>query len=192
MDLVLGGTALVVAAPVMAAGVAAATWSTRQWGIFAQERVGRNGVPFQVYKVRSMCAVAGVESTITVGADPRITPTGRWLRRLKIDELPQLLNVVRGDMSLVGPRPDVVGWADRLEGRDRVVLTVRPGITGPASVAFRHEEDLLDSVDNPEAYNREVIWPKKVGLNRHYVETWTLRRDFYWLATTVRSLLDRN
>lgn len=191
-DLVVGGTALIVTSPIMALGVLAATVSTHQWGIFSQERIGRDGRSFSVHKVRSMRRLDGVTTTVTAGTDPRITRVGAWLRRLKIDELPQLVNVVRGEMSLVGPRPDVAGWADLLEGADRVVLTVRPGITGPASVVYRHEEDLLAAADDPEVYNREVIWPDKVRLNREYVENWSLRSDLHWLVATVRTVLDRD
>lgn len=192
LDLVLGGCGLVVTSPILVAGVAAATVSTREWGIFSQERIGRDGVPFRVHKVRSMRRLDGVTTTVTAGTDPRITRTGVWLRRLKIDELPQLINVVKGEMSLVGPRPDVAGWADELTGQDAVVLSVRPGITGPASVAYRHEEDLLAAAEDPEAYNREVIWPDKVRLNREYVENWSLGTDLTWLVATVRTVLDRD
>lgn len=191
-DLVVGGAALVLTAPIMGLGVLAATVSTRQWGVFSQERIGRHGQPFRVHKVRSMRRIDGVTTTVTAGTDPRITRVGAWLRRLKIDELPQLVNVVAGEMSLVGPRPDVAGWADLLEGADRVVLAVRPGITGPASVVYRHEEELLAAADDPEVYNREVIWPDKVRLNREYVENWSLRSDLRWLAATVRTVLDRD
>lgn len=190
-DLVVGGAGLVVTSPIIVVGVAAATVSTRQWGVYSQERVGRDGKVFHVHKVRSMRRVPGVTTTVTAGTDPRITRVGAWLRRLKIDELPQLVNVVRGEMSLVGPRPDVQGWADRLEGEDRVVLTVRPGITGPASIAFRHEEELLAAAEDPETYNREVIWPEKVRLNREYVRSWTLREDLRWILATVATVLDR-
>lgn len=191
-DLVIGGVALVVTAPIMLLGVVAATLSTRRWGIFSQERIGRDGQPFHVHKVRSMRPIDGLTTTVTAGTDPRITRVGAWLRRLKIDELPQLVNVVRGEMSLVGPRPDVAGWADALEGDDRVVLGVRPGITGPASVVYRHEEDLLAAAEDPEAYNRDVIWPDKVRLNREYVENWSLRSDLSWLVATVQTVLDRD
>lgn len=191
-DLVVGGAALVVTAPVMAAGVVAATVSTREWGVFSQERIGRDGQPFHVRKVRSMRRVDGVTTTVTAGSDPRITMVGAWLRRLKVDELPQLVNVVRGEMSLVGPRPDVAGWTDELKGGDRVVLSVRPGITGPASVLFRHEEEMLAAVEDPEAHNRDVIWPEKVRLNREYVENWSLREDLRWIVATVRSIVERD
>ena len=113
------------------------------------------------------------------------------MRRLKIDELPQLVNVLRGEMSLVGPRPDVPGFADELVGADRVVLSVRPGITSPAAVTYRHEEELLARAEDPETYNRDVLWPAKVAINRHYVETWTLGADVRCLAETVRSIFAR-
>lgn len=190
-DLVVGGTGLVITAPVMVLGIAAATVSTREWGVFSQERIGRHGQTFRVHKVRSMRRMEGVTTTVTAGTDPRITRVGAWLRRLKIDELPQLVNVVRGEMSLVGPRPDVAGWADTLEGDDRIILSVRPGITGPASVAFRGEEVLLNAAADAEAYNRDVLWPEKVRLNREYVETWSLREDVRWIVATVRTVLGR-
>ena len=111
-------------------------------------------------KIRTMNSVGG--TTVTTANDTRITRSGALMRRLKIDELPQLINVLRGEMSLVGPRPDVPGFADLLIGDDRVVLTVRPGITGPAAIEYRHEEEILARVADPEGYNRDVIWPDKV------------------------------
>ena len=107
------------------------------------------------------------------------------LDRWSIDELPQLWNIIRGDMSLVGPRPDVAGFADQLQGGDRVVLTIRPGITGPATIAFRNEEEILASVDNPEVYNREVIWPEKVAINKQYIQEQSLVGDIKLLWQTV-------
>jgi lipopolysaccharide/colanic/teichoic acid biosynthesis glycosyltransferase len=138
-----------------------------------------------------MRAVDGVDTTVTTRHDVRITRSGAWMRRLKIDELPQLVNVLRGEMSLVGPRPDVPGFADRLQGPDRVILTVRPGITGPAALAYRHEEAILAEVPDPETYNREVIWPDKVRINRAYVEHYRLRADLTWLVRTVRSVSEQ-
>ncbi|MGM0760450.1 MAG: sugar transferase, partial [Thermodesulfobacteriota bacterium] len=103
----------------------------------------------------------------------------------KIDALPQLINALKGDMSFVGPRPDVPGYADLLEGEDRVILSVRPGITGPATLHYRDEEALLAEQDDPEAYNRDVIWPDKVRLNREYVENWSFRKDLQYIWQTV-------
>lgn len=154
-------------------------------GFFRQTRVGRYGKPFRVIKIRTMRPLAGHETTVTTGHDPRITPCGRFFRRSKIDELPQLINVLLGDMSFVGPRPDVPGFADALDGDERIILTVRPGITGPATLKYRDEERLLAGVDDPERYNREVIFPDKVRLNREYVESWSLRRDLCYLWRTL-------
>lgn len=178
---------LTVTSPLVLAGWLAATVSTRRNGLFRQERIGLGGESFEVLKLRTMRAVPGQHSTVTTSGDVRITRTGAWLRRYKIDELPQLINVLRGDMSLVGPRPDVPGFADLLTEDDRVVLTVRPGITGPAALAYRHEEEILATVSDPERHNREVIWPQKVRLNRRYVESWTFSGDLACLLATLRS-----
>ena len=188
MDLVVATLALLVTAPVIAVAWVAATIDTRQNGLFRQSRVGMGGATFDVLKIRTMRGDAG--TTVTTSYDVRITRLGALLRGLKIDELPQLVNVVRGEMSLVGPRPDVPGFADALTGADRIVLSVRPGITGPAALAFRHEESLLASVADPETYNREVIWPEKVRINREYVQNWSLAGDLRCLLGTVSSVLE--
>lgn len=157
----------------------------RASGFFVQTRVGRYGRPFQLIKIRTMRASQAVTTNVTTRRDARITPYGAWLRRTKLDELPQLVNVLRGEMSLVGPRPDVPGYADLLEGDDRIVLSVRPGITGPASLAYRNEEEILASVEDPERYNREVIYPDKVRINRAYVVGYSLWEDVRILLATV-------
>lgn len=162
-----------------------ASIDTRQNGLFIQTRVGRDGRPFPLLKIRTMRNVAGWTSTVTTGRDPRITTVGRLLRRTKLDELPQLLNVLVGHMSLVGPRPDMPGFADRLQGADRVVLSLRPGITGPATLRFRDEEALLAAQPDPERYNREVIWPEKVRLNRQYAERYAFRADLVFILRTL-------
>lgn len=187
VDLAMATLGLVAGSPVLAIAWLAATVDTRRNGLFRQTRVGVDGETFDVLKIRTMRGGAG--TTVTTADDARITRLGAVLRKLKIDELPQLINVLRGEMSLVGPRPDVPGFADALTGSDRIILSVRPGITGPAAVAFRHEEKLLASVPNPEAYNREVIWPEKVRINREYVENWSLVADLRCLARTVACVL---
>jgi lipopolysaccharide/colanic/teichoic acid biosynthesis glycosyltransferase len=191
LDVVVSGAVLVATSPALLVGWLAATLETRQNGLFRQVRIGRDGTPFEVLKLRTMRAVDGIDTTVTTRHDVRITRSGAWMRRLKIDELPQLVNVLRGEMSLVGPRPDVPGFADRLQGGDRVILTVRPGITGPAALAYRHEEAILAEVPDPETYNREVIWPDKVRINRAYVEHYRLRADLTWLVRTVRSVSEQ-
>jgi lipopolysaccharide/colanic/teichoic acid biosynthesis glycosyltransferase len=162
-----------------------ASLDTRKNGFFTQERVGREGMIFRVIKVRTMRDVPGINSTVTTGKDQRITSLGRFWRKSKIDELPQLINVLKGDMSFVGPRPDVPGYADRLEGNDRVVLSVRPGITGPATLKYRDEEALLAEQNDPQKYNDEVLWLDKVRLNREYVENWSFLGDLRYIWETV-------
>jgi lipopolysaccharide/colanic/teichoic acid biosynthesis glycosyltransferase len=129
--------------------------------------------------------------TITTSTDSRITPIGRWLRRYKLDEFPQLWNVLIGKMSFVGPRPDVPGYADRLEGAARTILELRPGITGPASLYFRNEEDLLATSKDPREYNDTVIWPRKVELNLAYAENWSFWKDIGYILITVIPALNR-
>ena len=192
IDVLVAGVALVFLSPLLAISWVVATIDTRANGIFRQTRIGRDGQEFTVYKMRTMREVSGHRSTVTVRGDRRITRSGAVLRSLKIDELPQLVNVLRGEMSLVGPRPDVRGFADLLEGEDRIVLSVRPGITGPAALAYRHEEKLLAGADDSETYNRETIWPDKVRINRAYVENYSLLTDVRCLVATVRSVLDRD
>lgn len=184
-DLAVTTPLLVALAPLIAVLAALARRDTGGSGIFRQTRIGRYGVPFQVLKLRTMRVDVEADTTVTTRDDPRITPLGAWLRRTKLDELPQLVNVVRGDMSLVGPRPDVRGWYDELVGEDRVLLEVRPGITSPAALAFRDEEALLAEEDDPVVYNRDVLWPRKVALNRKWLDTWNLAADIRCLLRTL-------
>ena len=158
---------------------------TGKSGFFRQTRVGKDGRLFKVVKIRTMRDNPAIETTVTSAHDTRITALGRFWRRTKIDELPQLWNVLRGEMSFVGPRPDVPGFADRLTGEDRIILSLRPGITGPATLRFRHEEELLSGQEDPEAYNRDVIYPEKVRLNRKYIEQFSLKNDFRYLWLTL-------
>jgi lipopolysaccharide/colanic/teichoic acid biosynthesis glycosyltransferase len=127
---------------------------------------------------------SSITTSVTTAKDPRITRLGRFWRRTKIDELPQLWNVLRGEMSLVGPRPEVPGFADLLTGTEALILTVRPGITGPATLHFRDEERLLALQDDPEAYNRTVLFPAKVQMNLEYIRTYSFRRDLALLWRT--------
>ncbi|MFC1581252.1 sugar transferase, partial [Thermodesulfobacteriota bacterium] len=163
----------------------AASVDTRSNGFFIQKRVGRYGWVFRVVKIRTMRLSNDVDTTVTTARDPRITALGRFFRRTKIDELPQLLNVFMGDMSFVGPRPDVPGFADKLQGADRIILSLRPGITGPATLSYREEEVLLAQVEDPERYNNEVIFPEKVRLNREYIETYSFWSDIGFILKTL-------
>jgi lipopolysaccharide/colanic/teichoic acid biosynthesis glycosyltransferase len=164
---------------------ALAACDTRQNGFFTQERVGRFGKRFRVIKIRTMRDVPGIATSVTTRADPRITRVGRLLRCTKLDELPQLINVLLGQMSFVGPRPDVPGFADLLKGEDRIILTVRPGITGPATLKYRDEENLLVEQEDPERFNREVIFRDKVMINVRYIKHYTFRSDLKYIWQTV-------
>ena len=161
--------------------------------LFCQKRVGQYGKLFTVYKFRSMtvkaeASVASRDSeatSIASTAQCRITPLGGKLRRYKLDELPELWNVLKGDMSFVGPRPDVPGYADQLQGEERDILKLKPGITGPASLKYRNEEELLASVENPAQYNDEVIFPDKVKLNLYYLKNYSFIKDIQMIVCTV-------
>lgn len=152
--------------------------------IFKQQRVGKDAKLFTMYKFRSM-TVAHSGSSVSVAGESRITPLGAKLRKYKLDELPELWNVLKGDMSFVGPRPDVPGYADKLEGEDRLILKLRPGITGPASLKYANEEELLAHVDDPIKYNDEVIFPDKVKINLEYYYNHTLWGDIKLIFKTV-------
>lgn len=152
--------------------------------LFKQIRVGRYGKPFTLYKFRSM-VVDHTGSNVSVAGEARITPLGAKLRKYKLDELPQLWNVFIGDMSFVGPRPDVPGYADKLEGEERIILKLRPGITGPASLKYKNEEELLASVTDPVKYNDEVIFPDKVKINMQYYYHWSFWGDIKYIAKTI-------
>ena len=151
--------------------------------LYIQERIGQNAKSFKLIKFRTM---RGEEaSPIAASELNRITRIGRWLRRTKIDELPELLNIFVGDMSFVGPRPDVAGYADKLENDDRRMLEMKPGLTGVASLKYRNEEDLLAAQPNPQEYNDKVIWPDKVRLNLLYMERQSLWLDVKVLICTA-------
>ena len=152
--------------------------------LFRQQRVGRKGRLFTLVKFRTMLVNHGGNS-VSVAGESRITPLGSVLRRWKLDELPELWNVLLGDMSFVGPRPDVPGYADTLTGEDREILQLRPGITGPASMKYRNEEEILSAVENPQKYNDEVIFPDKVRINRLYLHDHSFFLDLKMIVATV-------
>ncbi len=152
--------------------------------LFRQKRVGKGGRIFTMVKFRSM-VVSHSGSSVSVAGESRISPLGAKLRKYKLDELPVLWNVLIGDMSFVGPRPDVPGFADNLVGEEREILRLRPGITGPASLKYRNEEELLASVDDPIRYNAEVIYPDKVRINLDYLRHWSFARDLKYIVQTL-------
>ena len=151
---------------------------------FVQQRVGKDGKLFACHKFRSM-TVGHNGSSVSVAGESRITPLGAKLRHYKLDELPELWDVFIGNMSFVGPRPDVPGYADKLQGDDRIILTLRPGITGPATLKYRNEEELLSTVKDPIQYNYNVIYPDKVRLNRYYAEHYSFVKDIQMIFCTV-------
>jgi lipopolysaccharide/colanic/teichoic acid biosynthesis glycosyltransferase len=153
--------------------------------LFRQIRIGKNGIPFLILKFRTMRSNGG-GLAITVPGDIRVTRAGNWLRALKIDELPQLINVLLGNMSLIGPRPEVPEYVEFADDRWRRVLEVRPGITDLASLAFRNEQAILGPVADPDAYYRSVILPEKLRLNLQYQRSRSLPRDIKLLWMTAR------
>lgn len=158
---------------------------------YRQLRVGRGGRDFYLYKFRSMYLDADKKGLITVGGrDPRVTPSGYYIRKYKLDEFPQLINVLKGDMSLVGPRPEVRKYVDMYTPAQLHVLDVRPGITDMASIQYSNENELLAAVDNPEEYYIRVIMPDKLRMNLEYVQNHSLLYDLRLIFKTISKILD--
>ena len=151
---------------------------------FLQKRIGRGAKEFNIIKFRTM-KTNNENITITVSDDSRITRIGKYLRKTKIDELPEILNVLFGQMSFVGPRPDVKGYADKLKGANRKILALRPGITGPASLKYYNEEYILSQKSNPKKYNDEVIFPDKVKINMDYFHNRSFFLDLKIIFATI-------
>ena len=152
--------------------------------IFRQKRIGKNGKLLTMYKFRTMIIFHN-GSTVSVKGENRITPLGAVLRKYKLDELPELWNVLIGDMSFVGPRPDVPGYADNLSDDDKIILSLRPGITGPASLKYRNEEEILTEQANPQEYNDKILFPDKVRINKKYIENWSFLTDLQIIFCTL-------
>lgn len=151
---------------------------------FLQKRIGRDAKEFNIIKFRTM-KTNNENITITVSDDSRITRIGKYLRKTKIDELPEILNVLFGQMSFVGPRPDVKGYADKLKGANRKILALRPGITGPASLKYYNEAYILSQKSNPKKYNDEVIFPDKVKINMDYFHNRSFFLDLKIIFATI-------
>jgi len=184
-DILLSAFGLIVFLPIIVVAWIVASFDTKSNGMFKQERVGRNAKLFTVYKIKTMRDTKHYRSPISGVNKSEITSLGILLRRYKIDELPQLYNVFLGQMSFVGPRPDVPGYADRLTDKDKLILSIRPGITGPASLKYRNEEEILQTKENPRAYNDEVIWPDKVKLNIDYINNYSFLKDLKYIVSTI-------
>lgn len=184
LDIIISMILLILTSWIILLAFIIASFETRSNGFYLQKRVGRDAKLFTLIKIKTMIPINGFTTTITTSKDPRITKSGVFFRQTKIDELPQLINVFIGDMSLVGPRPDVQGYADTLIGEDARILTLRPGITGPATLKYKNEELLLCHAEDPKRYNDEIIWPDKVRINLSYLENWTFMGDLQYLWRT--------
>ncbi len=191
LDIVVSGSALLVLGPVLLAIALWVRWDSAGGALFRQERVGRHGRHFHIYKFRSMHTGADrAGPAITVGEDARITRAGQWLRHSKLDELPQLFNVLKGDMSLVGPRPEVPRYVAMYPAELRaIVLSVRPGITDLASIAFRNESALLAQSADPERTYVQEILPVKLDYAARYARNPSVWQDLRILARTVHAVL---
>ena len=184
-DLVVAIPALFFLLPLIATIFIIASLDTRSFGFFLQRRIGFRGRPFLIIKFKTMMDSSLISSPIASLNASRVTVFGNFLRKYKLDELPQLFNIIAGQMSFVGPRPDVPGYADRLKSVSELYLSIRPGVTGPASIKYANEEEILSASPDPRKHNDEVIWPDKVKINLQYIKTWSLRRDIGYIFKTV-------
>jgi lipopolysaccharide/colanic/teichoic acid biosynthesis glycosyltransferase len=184
-DIIASLAGLLLLSPVILLCWLVATLDTRSNGFFIQKRIGRHGRVIRVCKIKTMYPGDSKRSPIASRNIAAISRSGRFFRKYKLDELPQLFNVLIGSMSFVGPRPDVPGYADHLQGEDRAILSLRPGITGPASIKYKDEESILAAVDDPETYNDRIIWPDKVRINREYLNNYSLLRDLRYIFQTI-------
>lgn len=191
-DIIASALGLLVLSPIL---IAVAIWIKLDSPgpvFYRQVRVGRGGKDFRIYKFRSMRVGSDKGSQITIGGhDSRITRSGYWLRKTKIDELPQLINVLIGDMSLVGPRPEVRHYVDYWTEEQMHVLDVRPGITDPASIRYRNENELLEKAEDPEKYYIEVIMQDKIKLYLEYVEKHGFFYDIALIFQTFYTIIKR-
>jgi len=185
VDVTVAGVLLIVLSPLLTVLVLLVRATSPGPGFFRQTRIGRHGRPFVLLKLRTMRADAAAGPAITAGADPRITPLGARLRRAKLDELPQLWNVLRGDMSLVGPRPELPDYVARYTPAERAVLRARPGLTDPASLAWADEAATLATFADPQRAYARVVLPRKLALSLAYLERRTVWSDLAVVARTA-------
>lgn len=190
LDVVISLIGIVLLAPLF---IVAAIWiklDSPGTVIFSQSRIGRYGIPFNMYKFRSMAGGADRTGLLTIGeTDKRITKSGVFLRKYKIDELPQLFNVIRGDMSIVGPRPEVQRFVDIYTDQQRKILNVKPGITDMASIVYSNENDILSKQANPEQYYIDYIMPEKIRLNQVFISSPGVANYFRIIFLTVKKLI---
>lgn len=193
-DLATSSVALIVLSPVMVMVATSVRLTSPGPAIFRQRRIGLDGQPFMVYKFRTMIEGAEALSFETAGtSDPRITRFGAFLRRTKLDELPQLFNVLRGDMSVVGPRPEIPLYAENYPLEDRVVLSVRPGITDPATLRLVDLDGFMETRGDrsPAEFYSQVVQPQKIALQKRYIETQTLWGDVRIIMATIARIVSR-
>lgn len=187
LDILAATAGLILLSPVFGLVACCIKLTSRGPVLFRQVRIGKDGRPFRILKFRSMMQSSIGDLKITVAGDSRVTRVGKFLRRHKVDELPQLWNVIRGQMSLVGPRPEVPVYIEEYTREQRMVLSVRPGITDSASLAYRHEEEILANQRDPEQFYRTQILPDKLARNKAYLEEITLRNDIRVIVKTISS-----
>jgi lipopolysaccharide/colanic/teichoic acid biosynthesis glycosyltransferase len=191
LDVVGSALGLLVLSPAFLAIAVAIKLDSRGPVFFAQERLGRGGRPFRIYKFRSMVTdAARLAANVSPTHDPRVTRVGRLLRRSFMDELPQLFNVLRGEMSLVGPRPETPEFVGLYSEAERGVLSVKPGMTGPSQIAYTNEAEILASVADPESFYLETILHDRVRLDLEYAQrSSTVTGDLRLIARTLRAIL---
>ncbi len=192
VDIVASGLGLLVLSPLFAGVALWIKWDSKGPVFYRQRRVGKNEKDFDVFKFRSMLNDSDKDGFITIGGhDPRVTKAGYYIRKYKIDELPQLINVFIGNMSLVGPRPQVRKYVDMYNEEQLKVLEAKPGITDPASIYYRHESEILGEVENPEDYYVNVIMPHKLGLCRDYIKRRNVFTDIKVIFDTFRAVAQK-
>jgi lipopolysaccharide/colanic/teichoic acid biosynthesis glycosyltransferase len=188
LDIFSATAGLILLSPIFAVVACCIKSNSRGPVFFRQSRVGKDGCPFQILKFRSMSAdLSQTGLNITVAGDARVTCVGKFLRRHKLDEFPQLWNVLCGEMSLVGPRPELPIYVAEYSPEQRIVLSVKPGITDPASLAYRHEEEILAGHDDPEHFYHTGILPDKLARNILYLQNITLWSDLRIISKTILS-----
>jgi lipopolysaccharide/colanic/teichoic acid biosynthesis glycosyltransferase len=189
LDIAGAAAGLILLAPLLAGIALAVKCGSRGPVFFRQERIGRVGETFKMWKFRSMITGADtVGPLITAAGDSRVNGIGRYLRRWKLDELPQLWNVLCGDMSLVGPRPELPLYVRDYTPAQRQVFMVRPGITDPASLQYRNEEDILAAAVDRESFYKKVVLPRKLVLNLDYIQSFSLRLDLALILRTLKAI----
>lgn len=185
-DVIVSFIGLIFTLPIILISALLVRIKYKESGFFTQNRIGMNGKVFKIIKIKTMSSKINYKTTVTTDNDPRITKLGRFYRKTKIDELPQLINVLKGEMSFVGPRPDVEELIYSIdEEKRRAFLSIRPGITGPASIKYKNEEEILAKEKNPEIYNKEIIFPDKVDINENYIKSYSITKDVKYIINTI-------